>query len=101
MSYLFSHFQEELTLSSVAEALGVNKYTLSKVFSGTFHTNFNQYLNEIRLNYAASLLESTDRTITDIYLEAGFESQRTFNRTFLHKYNRTPSEYRKMSVYPL
>lgn len=101
MSYLFSHFQEELTLSSVAEALGVNKYTLSKVFSGTFHTNFSQYLNEIRLNYAASLLESTDRTITDIYLEAGFESQRTFNRTFLHKYNRTPSEYRKMSVYPL
>lgn len=82
MTYLLSHFQEELTLGSVAEALGINKFALSKVFSGIFHTNFNQYLNEIRLNYASSLLENTDRRITDIYLEAGFESQRTFNRAF-------------------
>jgi len=95
MTYLLSHFQEELTLGSVAEALGINKFALSKVFSGVFHTNFNQYLNEIRLNYASSLLENTDRRITDIYLEAGFESQRTFNRAFQQKYGRTPSEYRK------
>ena len=95
MTYLLSHFQEELTLGSVAEALGINKFALSKVFSGVFHTNFNQYLNEIRLNYASSLLENTDRRITDIYLEAGFESQRTFNRAFQQKYGRTPSQYRK------
>ena len=82
MTYLLSHFQEELTLGKVASALGVNKFALSKSFSGIFHTNFNQYLNEIRLNYATSLLENTDRRITDIYLEAGFESQRTFNRVF-------------------
>ena len=75
MSYLLSHFQEELTLGKVASALGVNKFALSKVFSGIFHTNFNQYLNEIRLNYATSLLENTKMRITDIYLEAGFESQ--------------------------
>lgn len=95
MTYLLSHFQEELTLGKVASALGTNKFALSKFFSGIFHTNFNQYLNEIRLNYATSLLENTDRRITDIYLEAGFESQRTFNRVFRQKYGRTPSEYRK------
>ena len=95
MTYLLSHFQEELTLGKVASALGTNKFALSKIFSGIFHTNFNQYLNEIRLNYATSLLENTDRRITDIYLEAGFESQRTFNRVFRQKYGRTPSEYRK------
>lgn len=95
MIYLLSHFQETLTLGSVEEALGVNKFALSKVFFGVFHTNFNQYLNEIRLNYASSLLENTDMSITDIYLEAGFESQRTFNRAFRQRYGRTPSEYRK------
>ena len=61
MTYLLSHFQEELTLGKVASALGTNKFALSKIFSGIFHTNFNQYLNEIRLNYATSLLENTDR----------------------------------------
>ena len=78
MTYLLSHFQETLTLGSVAENLGVNKFALSKIFSGVFHTNFNQYLNEIRLNYASSLLENTDMRIYGIFhLEAGFESQRT------------------------
>lgn len=98
MAYLLSHFQEEITLGKVAEDLGVNKFALSKIFSGTFHTNFNQYLNEIRLNYATSLLENTEMRITDIYLEAGFESQRTFNRAFQQRYNRTPSEYRKLCL---
>ena len=95
MTYLLSHFQETLTLGSVAENLGVNKFALSKIFSGVFHTNFNQYLNEIRLNYASSLLENTDMRITDIFLEAGFESQRTFNRVFRQRHGRTPGEYRK------
>ncbi|MFQ9642091.1 MAG: helix-turn-helix domain-containing protein [Coprococcus phoceensis] len=32
----------------------------------------------------------------DIYLEFGFESQRTFNQAFQQKYGRTPSKYRKI-----
>lgn len=36
MAYLLSHFQEELTLGKVAEALGINKYTLSKIFLVSF-----------------------------------------------------------------
>lgn len=36
MTYLLSHFQETLTLGSVAENLGVNKFALSKIFSGVF-----------------------------------------------------------------
>lgn len=49
--------------------------------------NFNQYLNEIRLEYACTLLLYTNQTITDIYMNAGFESQRTFNRVFLEEYH--------------
>ena len=67
---------------------------LSRVFSGTFHRNFNQYLNETRLNYAGAMLEYTSRTVTDICMESGFESQRTFNRVFMQSYRMTPREYR-------
>lgn len=79
----------------MAKDLGVSKYAISRVFSATFHTNFNQYLNEQRLNYAVSLLEYTDTSITDICLEAGFQSQRTFNRVFQEKFKMTPREYKK------
>jgi len=95
VSYILNHFKEQITLSKMAADIGVSKYVLSRVFSGTFHRNFNQYLNEARLNYACSLLENTGRAITDISLDSGFESQRTFNRAFRQRYRMTPREYRK------
>lgn len=92
--YIAKNYREEISLESMSKELGVSKYVLSRVFSSTFHTNFNQYVNEQRLNYALSLLENTDMSITDICLESGFQSQRTFNRVFHEKFKKTPREYK-------
>lgn len=89
-----AHFKEEITLDMMARDLGVSKYVLSRVFSATFHKNYNQYLNEQRMNYVISLLECSDEPITDICLDAGFQSQRTFNRVFQEMYKMSPREYR-------
>lgn len=85
---------EDLSLGSLVKSLGVNKFLLSRVFSSTFHKNFNQYLNEHRLNYACSRLEYSNAPITEICLDAGFQSQRTFNRVFQDAYHMTPREYK-------
>ena len=95
ISYIAGHFKGEITLTSMAKDLGYSPYTLSRVFSNTFHRNFNQYLNEIRLDYACRLLQYTDQSITEAYENAGFNSQRTFNRAFLDRYRMSPREYRK------
>ncbi len=92
--YVAKNFKEDINLDTMAKELCVSKYVLSRIFSSTFHTNFNQYLNEQRLNYAVSMLEYTDWSITDICLESGFQSQRTFNRAFQEKYKKTPREYK-------
>lgn len=78
VSYIAKHFREDLSLEKISKELGVNKFTLSRVFSGIFHKNFKQYINEHRLNYASAMLECSNEDITSIYLDAGFESQRTF-----------------------
>lgn len=96
VSYIAKHYKEEISLETIARDLGISKYALSRVFSGTFHRNFKQYLNEQRLNYVCVHLECTDKSITDICLDAGFESQRTFNRVFLERYKVTPREYRNL-----
>ena len=41
-------------------------------------------------------MECTDKSITDICLDAGFESQRTFNRVFRERYKVTSREYRNL-----
>lgn len=95
VSYLSAHFKEQVSLEKMAGDLGVSKYMLSRVFSGTFHRNFSQYLNDTRMNYAVYCLETTNDNILDISMESGFDSQRTFNRAFRDRYHMTPSEYRK------
>lgn len=47
---------------------------------------------------ACSLLEYTDRSITEICMDSGFESQRTFNRAFQERYRMQPREYRQSLI---
>ena len=94
VEYVAKNFKEEISLDKMAYDLGVSKYVLSRLFAKTFHCNFNGYVNGVRLNYAVTALENTSESITNICLDAGFESQRTFNRVFKERYKMTPREYR-------
>ena len=95
VEYISKNFRDEISLEKMAFDLGISKYVLSRMFAKTFHCNFSKYLNGVRLNYAVGALENTQDTITNICLECGFESQRTFNRVFKERYKMTPREYRK------
>lgn len=94
VEYVAGNFREEISLDKMSYELGVSKYVLSRMFAKTFHCNFNKYVNGVRLNYAVAALENTRESITMICLDAGFESQRTFNRVFKERYKMTPREYR-------
>ena len=98
VSYISANFKKKFSLEEMAKDLGVSKYVLSRLFSQIFHRNFNQYLNDARLNYACYRLENTRDSITNICLDSGFESQRTFNRTFKERYKISPSDYRSKCV---
>ena len=76
VSYISANFRKSFLLEDMAKDLGVSKYVLSRIFSKTFHRNFNQYLNDARLGYAKQRLETTNDPITTIWLDSGFESQR-------------------------
>ena len=95
VEYVSKHFREDLTLTGMAHDLGMSPYALSRVFSATFHQNFNKYVNGARLSYARSLLRHTDQSILDVSENSGFESLRTFNRVFREAERISPREYRK------
>ncbi len=96
VAYVSGNFKNPFSLEDMAKNLGVSKYVLSRIFSKTFHCNFNQYLNDVRLNYARHRLEDTGDSITKVCLDSGFDSQRTFNRVFKDRFRVSPSEYRRI-----
>ncbi|MDM1370811.1 helix-turn-helix domain-containing protein [Myroides marinus] len=87
-----------LDLNKLADCLKITAPELSYFFSNQLNTNFNQYINNIRLAKAKELLEKKqyqDVSVKDIGTEVGFSSNSSFYRTFKEKYNIAPSEYRK------
>lgn len=96
VQYIMEHYREPLTLEELAEKLHVNKYYLSHAFSGRLQIGFRTYLNRIRLEYAMQLIRTTDKPLTEIWGDAGFESQRSFNRVFRDLTGMSPMEYRRL-----
>lgn len=94
-AYVAKNYSSRITLEKMANDLGVSKYVLSRMFAKTFHCNFSKYVNGVRLNNTVTELENSQDSITNICLNCGFESQRTFNRVFKDRYKLTPREYRK------
>lgn len=95
--YISAHYREDISLTTMSQALGISPFALSRVFSGVFHQNFNHYLNDVRLQHASALLADSDRSVTDIYLDCGFQSQATFNRAFQARYHMAPRDYRRQA----
>lgn len=98
VQYVMEHFQEPLTLEILAQELHVNKYYISHIFSDRLQIHFRRYLNHIRLEYAAELMKEGSDSLIDICMEAGFNSQRSFNRVFVEITGMTPMEYRKSVI---
>jgi len=101
LSYIQSNYLNPINLSSIADELNISPFHLSRIFSGSIGRRIDRYINELRINYANYLLSYTDKPITEIAFDCGFETLRTFNRVYKNIMNITPREYRKqMTVNP-
>ncbi len=92
LEYVNSHFKENLTLADLAANFGYEYHYLSRLLNSSYRINFTDTLNRCRIEHAVSLLEETDKSITEIALESGFSSIRSFNHTFKSIMGTSPSE---------
>lgn len=92
--YMYAHYLEAITLSSLAGALGYSKYHVSHIFREKFGCSFSDYLGRLRAEHAKRLLSGTDLSIMEICYASGFNSQRTFYRNFKRIYGQSPKRSR-------
>ena len=82
----------------MAYSVDMSPNYISKLFRKYTGRKISRFINEFRVEDAARKLRETDINIIDIAYSVGFESLRTFNRTFLTIMGNTPVNYRKSSV---
>lgn len=94
-TYMREHYQEDLKLSEVASTFGYSAEYLSRMFRKYAMVNFKTYLQDIRMAYAYRDLLNTDATISQIALEHGFCTSRSFSKEFQKRYGILPSKMRE------
>lgn len=95
LQYLNQHFTEQLSLQRVADEIGISKYHLSRTFRERIGCSIPNYINTLRVDQAIQQLKSTEKSITEIAYECGFESMTTFFRAFRQLGKESPKQYRK------
>ncbi len=85
----------ELNLDRLARKLGIPARQISTAINRATGKNVSQYVNEYRIAEACALLAETDRTVTEIMFDAGFQTKSNFNREFRRVTDMSPLEWRE------
>lgn len=88
--------RSDLTLNEVAKKLNTNAVILSKVVNQQFELNFNDYINQYRVNAVINritLPQFKNQTLLAIAFDSGFNSKATFNRAFKKFTGKNPKDF--------
>lgn len=95
IGYIQIHYRESITLSLLAKKVHVVPNYLSRVFNQDMGVSIPVYLNQVRTENAARLLQNDGLRISDVACQVGFSDPHHFTRVFKKQYHMTPTEYRK------
>jgi two-component system response regulator YesN len=93
--FIHTHYQDDLTLTQMAEYTGVSISHFSSLFKRYTGESLVSYINEVRVEKAKELLRNSYDKIYLIAEKVGFSSQPYFIRVFRNVTGMSPNEYRK------
>ena len=95
VEYIYRNHVEDLQLQSVSDKFRISPKELNRILSYQVEMSFNEFLNFIRVNHAAQLLLTTDKSVLTIALEVGYKTEKTLSRNFLQLKGMTAGEFRR------
>ncbi|OYQ66348.1 AraC family transcriptional regulator [Aerococcus sp. 1KP-2016] len=92
--YIQETYRKNITLQDIADHFNISTSTVNRVFQPYFHSTIYQFILDLRLTYARSLIEN-GLTITESWQQAGFNDYSNFYRAFIKHYHIRPHEVSK------
>jgi LacI family transcriptional regulator len=97
LRFIRDHFAQGITVSDVAEEGGTSRRTLERHFSTAIGRSILSEIARCRIERAKELLLETEVSCYRVSSEVGFNSLKTFNRTFYRREAVTPQGFRTMA----
>ncbi|MFB9830341.1 AraC family ligand binding domain-containing protein [Lederbergia wuyishanensis] len=94
IDYIEANFAKKITVSSIAEYIGLDRSYLSSLFKEYLNLGVQEYLIRFRLNKACSILNAKDLSIGDVARLVGYEDQLLFSKMFKKYIGISPKQYR-------
>jgi two-component system response regulator YesN len=95
LGYLQQHYRDDLTLEVMSEQVHVSPAYFSRLFQKETGVTFTQYLTQLRLQHAKSMLAQTEWPVYDIAERVGYRNTKYFMKLFKETIGCTPTEYRE------
>ncbi|MBP2445268.1 helix-turn-helix domain-containing protein [Rhizobium leguminosarum] len=84
-----------LNLDRLARKAGIPARQISAAINRAMDKNVSQYVNDYRIAEACRLLAATEKSVTEVMFEVGFQTKSNFNREFRRVTDMTPVEWRQ------
>jgi AraC-like DNA-binding protein len=94
--YVFQNIQQGIKQEEAAALLHMTPGAFCRYFKKKTNRTFMEYVKSVRIRLAAKMLAETDRNISQVCYESGYNNIANFNYQFKSVMHKTPSEYRKI-----
>lgn len=95
LSYINANYNQQITLKILCDEFFLSKVSLCKKFKSVMNCSIMEYVNQMRLSKAKSLLRETNKTIEEIAFDCGFSSANYFGLIFKKEVGLSPLNYKK------
>lgn len=98
LQFVHEHYFEELNTEKIAKSIMVSPSECLRCFHNTISTTPIQYVKQYRVQKAVEMLKKTNKKVSDIGAQCGFQEMSYFAKTFREIHGITPSEFRRLHI---
>jgi|GEM_PF-351202 len=99
LEWIENNIESSLSLDYISQKSGYSKWHVQRIFKKNTGLKIADYIRRRKISKAALAIKLTDRSIYDIALEFGYDSQQTFTRAFTKYFLISPGAYRKSDTW--